>query len=202
MARLRRAPGACGAVFGVGSGPLHRCRSRCDSPSARSSTGEPAGPWRVCRPWKAPDAARPIVPRCWVDWTGTVEPRSGGVRHLTLTRRGPRRRPGLQAEVCEDPLDHRRFENGRDDLDLPTAVRAVLHINLESEASAKTNLYPGYVAAKDRPFFHHRDPPPRRAAQASPAPSLTCRDVWAWTLSLKALKAMRRVSSSVPTGAI
>ena len=150
MARLRRAPGACGAAFGVGSGPVQRCTSRCGSPSARSSMGEPAGPWRVCRPWKAPGAAGPIVPRCWADWTGTVEPRSGGLRHLTLTRRGPRRHPGLQPQVRKDPLDHRRFDDGRNDLQLATAVWAVLQIDLESEASAKTTLHSSCVAAKTR----------------------------------------------------
>ena len=87
---------------------------------------------------------------CWADGTGAVEPRSGGLRHLTLTRRSPRRRPGLQPQVRKDPLDHRCFEDGGDDLELPTAVRAVLQVDLESEASAQTNLYPSYVAAKTR----------------------------------------------------
>ena len=90
---------------------------------------------------KAPGAAGPIVPRCWADGTETVEPRSGGLRQLTLTRRCPRWRPGLQSQVREDPLDHRRFEDGRDDLQLAAAVRAVLQVDLESEASAQTNLY-------------------------------------------------------------
>ena len=67
----------------------------------------------------------------WADGTGAVEPRSGGLRHLTLRRRSLRRRSGLQPQVREDPLDHRRFEDGRDDLELPTAVRAVLQVDLE-----------------------------------------------------------------------
>ena len=43
----------------------------------------------------------------------------------------PRWRPGLQAQVCEDPLDHRRFEDRRDDRGLAAAVRAVLEVALE-----------------------------------------------------------------------
>ena len=44
----------------------------------------------------------------------------------------------------------RLLENRRDDLQLGAAIRAVLQVNLESEASAQTNLYPSYVAAKTR----------------------------------------------------
>ena len=51
-----------------------------------------------------------------------------------LARRGPRRRPSLQPQVREDPLDHRRFKDGRDDLELLTAVRAVFEIDLEALA--------------------------------------------------------------------
>jgi len=50
----------------------------------------------------------------------------------------------------QDALDYRRFEGGGDDLELAAAVRAVLDIDLESEASAKTNLYSSYVVAKTR----------------------------------------------------
>ena len=59
-------------------------------------------------------------------------------------------RPGLQSEVGADPLDHRRLDNGRNDLELAAAVRAVLAVELKSEASAKTNLYSSFVAAKTR----------------------------------------------------
>jgi hypothetical protein len=52
--------------------------------------------------------------------------------------------------VREDLLDHRLLKNRGDDLQLAAAVRAVLQVDLESEASAKTNLYPSYVAAKTR----------------------------------------------------
>ena len=38
---------------------------------------------------------------------------------------------GLQSEVGEDPLDHRRLDNGRNDLELAAAVRAVLEVDLE-----------------------------------------------------------------------
>lgn len=46
-------------------------------------------------------------------------------------RRLPGWRPRLQARMREDPLDHCRFEDGRDDLDLPAAVRAVFQVNVE-----------------------------------------------------------------------
>ena len=78
-----------------------------------------------------------------------MRPRSGRVQHVPA-RRCPRRRPGLQSEVGEEPLDHWRLDNGRNDLELAAAVRAVLEVDLESEASAKTNLYSSYVAAKTR----------------------------------------------------
>jgi hypothetical protein len=61
----------------------------------------------------------------------TVKPRSGSLRHLKLARRGPRQRPGLQTLLREDSLDHRRFEDDRDDLEMPTAVRAVLELGLK-----------------------------------------------------------------------
>ena len=60
------------------------------------------------------------------------------------------RRPGPQTQVREDLLDHRLLKDRHDDLQLATAVRAVFQVDLESEASAKTNLYPSYVAAKTR----------------------------------------------------
>ena len=42
-------------------------------------------------------------------------------------------------------------QDGRDDLQFPAAaVRAVLHVDVESEASAKTNLYSSYVVAQTR----------------------------------------------------
>ena len=51
-----------------------------------------------------------------------------------LARRGPRRRPSLQPQVHEDPLDHRQFEDGRDDLELLTAARTVFEVDLEALA--------------------------------------------------------------------
>ena len=63
---------------------------------------------------------------------------------------GAWRRPGLQPQVREDLLDDRLLQDRRDDLQLAAAVRAVLQVDLESEASAKTNLYSSYVAAKTR----------------------------------------------------
>ena len=56
----------------------------------------------------------------------------------------------MQSQVPEDLLDHRLFRDRRDDLQLAAAVRAARQVDLESEASAKTNLYSSYVAAKTR----------------------------------------------------
>ena len=68
-----------------------------------------------------------------------------------LARSAPGRRLRVQPQVSEDLLDHRPLEDGRDDLEFPAAaVRAVLHADVESEASAKTNLYSSYVVAKTR----------------------------------------------------
>ena len=47
----------------------------------------------------------------------------------------------------EDLLDYRLFQIREDDLHFAAAVLAVLQVDLESEASAQTNLYPSYVAA-------------------------------------------------------
>ena len=74
---------------------------------------------------------------------------SGRLQGL-VTRRYTRRCPGLQSQVPEDLLDHRLFQDRRDDLQLAAAVRAVLQVDLESAASAKTNLYSSHVAAKFR----------------------------------------------------
>jgi len=48
----------------------------------------------------------------------------------------------------QDALDYRRFEDGGDDVELTTAVRAVLDVDLESEASAKTNLYLKFTSVR------------------------------------------------------
>jgi hypothetical protein len=42
--------------------------------------------------------------------------------------------------VREDLLDDRLLQDRRNDLQLADAVRAVLQVEIESEASAKTNL--------------------------------------------------------------
>jgi len=65
-------------------------------------------------------------------------------------RRHPGRCPGLQSEVREDPLYHGCLQDGGNDLELAAAVRAVFEVDLESEASAKTNLYSSYVVANTR----------------------------------------------------
>ena len=74
-------------------------------------------------------------------------PPSRGLLKISA-RRHLGRCPGLQSQMRQDALDYRRFEDGGDDLELATAVRAVLDVDLESEASAKTNLYSSYVVAK------------------------------------------------------
>jgi hypothetical protein len=53
--------------------------------------------------------------------------------------------------LAEDRLlDHRLLKNGGDDLQFAAAVRSGLEIDLESEASAMTDLYSSCVAAKTR----------------------------------------------------
>jgi len=52
--------------------------------------------------------------------------------------------------VREDLLDQLLLEDGGDDLQLAAEVRAVRQVDLESEASAQTNLYSSYVGAKTR----------------------------------------------------
>jgi len=77
---------------------------------------------------------------------GSVPP---GRPHLARPATGRRLR--IQSEVGEDLLDHRPLEDGGDDLQLPVAaVRAVLHVDVESEASAEANLYSSYAVAKTR----------------------------------------------------
>jgi hypothetical protein len=57
----------------------------------------------------------------------------------------------IQAQVSQDLLDHRLVQDGRDGLEAPgAAVRAAQHVDVESEASATTDLYSSHVAAKTR----------------------------------------------------
>jgi len=72
------------------------------------------------------------------------------LRRMPVRRRAPASTVGLQTKVREDLLDHRLLQDRRDDLQLAPAVRAVLHVDLESEASAKTYLYSSYVAVETR----------------------------------------------------
>jgi hypothetical protein len=56
------------------------------------------------------------------------------------------RRLRIQPQVGKDLLDHRPLQDRRDDLELAAAaVQAVLHVDVESEASAQANLYSSYV---------------------------------------------------------
>jgi len=50
--------------------------------------------------------------------------------------------------VREVLLDHWLLNDRRDDLQLGAAIRAMRHVDLESEASAQTDLYSSCVAAK------------------------------------------------------
>jgi len=93
-------------------------------------------------------AAQPVL-MCVVP--GTAGAAQAALVLPRLARPSPWRRPRIQPKVAEDLLDHRPLEDGRDDLELPVAtVRAALHVDVESEASAKTDLYSSYVAAKTR----------------------------------------------------
>ena len=56
--------------------------------------------------------------------------------------------PGLQTQVREDPFDH--LKDRGDDLQSAAAIAAMLRVDLASKASAKTNVYPSYAAAKTR----------------------------------------------------
>jgi len=47
----------------------------------------------------------------------------------------PRWRAGLQSQVREDPLDHGCLQDGGDDRELATAVRAVFKVDLLRESS-------------------------------------------------------------------
>ncbi|MBA2721838.1 MAG: hypothetical protein H0U56_02840 [Methylibium sp.] len=47
---------------------------------------------------------------------------------------------GLQAQVREGPFDHRRIEDRREDLELTTAVRAVLEVDLEDPLEQSAQL--------------------------------------------------------------
>jgi len=70
---------------------------------------------------KNPDRSRPHRPEVPGRLIGGSEPKSGRVQRLPAYRR-----PGLQAQVREDALDHQRVQDGGDDLELAAAVRAVL----------------------------------------------------------------------------
>ena len=56
---------------------------------------------------------------------------SGPLPGLATGRR-PGRRTRLQPQVREDLLDHRRLQDRRDDPQIATAVRAALHVDIES----------------------------------------------------------------------
>lgn len=86
-----------------------------------------------------PVAAHLIVPRCRAEGTECVEPRTGGMRHLAFARRSPRQRPGPQPQLREVPLDRRRFDSGRDDLQLTAAVQAV-HVDRQTAARRQRRL--------------------------------------------------------------
>lgn len=46
----------------------------------------------------------------------------------------------MQAQVRENPLDHRLFENGGDDPELPSAIRAVFEVDLEDSLEQLAKL--------------------------------------------------------------
>jgi hypothetical protein len=80
------------------------------------------------------------------------------------------RRLRIQSQVGEDLLDDRPLEDGGNDLELAAAaVRAALHVDVESEASAKTNSYSSYVEAKTRLNSHAQLMRPSRILSDVPA---------------------------------
>lgn len=60
---------------------------------------------------------------------------SGAIRLLAACVR-VRGRPSLQPQVREDALDHRCFEDGRDDPELAAAVRAAVDVQLGFQEAA------------------------------------------------------------------
>jgi len=74
-------------------------------------------------------AAPPV--RAAGSMNGKLEPTSDRAQQSLPACLGPRRRPGLQSELVEDALDHRRLQDGSDDVQLTAVVWQVLKVDLE-----------------------------------------------------------------------
>ena len=77
------------------------------------------------------------------------------------TDRRERWYPGLQSQMREDLLDHRLFQNRRDDLKLTVTVRAVLHFDLEhtlEQPGHATQLTCSRPALRECPLMADRCP--------------------------------------------
>ena len=85
---------------------------------------------------------------------GRLRLKNGVMWHRLLARRRLGRRLRLQPQMCEDLLDHRPLEDGRNDPELAgAAIRAVLHVDVEHALSSRAQLMrpgrPGTCSASD-----------------------------------------------------
>ena len=106
----------------LGTGPPETCWLEDLKPLATASHGRARG------------ALVPCGPR------SRLQARETLLRRMPARRRGHTSAVGLQTQVREDLLDHWLFEDRCDGLQFAAAVRAVFQVDLESEASAKTNF--------------------------------------------------------------
>jgi len=113
-------------------------RSHAEQPQPRRLTRKPPG-HRV-----NPHASWPLTGLDPRQAQPLPAARGAGPRSRRLlkisARRHPGRCPGLQSQMRQDALDYRGVEDGGDDLELATAVRTVLNVDLESEASVLFDL--------------------------------------------------------------
>ena len=115
--------------------------------------------------------------QCPRPWTRTrlkrVGSKSSGRLRVRPAGRRARRCRGLQPQVREDLLDDRLFQHRRNDLQLATAVRAVLHrqdvhgftarpLELDDPEAAAAE-YPLLAEMEWTPPFHRREPSAGRA---------------------------------------
>ena len=102
------------------------------SASAVTSPGERPCALALTEIWRLPS-------ECWI-WLGALPIVTVAICSSGTIRLVPEIAIGSRSML----------EDRRNDLELTAAVRAVLDVDLESETSAKTNLYSSYVAAKTR----------------------------------------------------
>ena len=78
------------------------------------------------------------------------------------------RRPGVQAKARADPLENGRFDDGRDDLELTIAVRAVLHIDLKDPLEQPGQADARLPSCADLVVAASSSPQPRERLGAMP----------------------------------